>query len=75
LCGSQEFHVSFDSKQQDTYHIAIYDAVGKLVYYQDYEAEKGVNDHVIELQGVASGMYHLEMRNDSIGVINRNIEF
>ncbi len=68
-----KFHVSFDAKHQETYHIAIYDAVGKLVYYQDYEAEKGVNDHIIELQGAASGIYQLEIRNDSIGVITRNI--
>jgi hypothetical protein len=68
-----KFHVRFDARNQETYHIAIYDAVGKLVYYQDYEAEKGVNDHIIELQGVASGIYQLEIRNDTIGVITKNI--
>ena len=68
-------HVKFDAKQQTDFHVAIYDAVGKLIYQETINAEKGPNDHAIELPSVAAGMYQLEIRNDELGVITRSIEF
>jgi fibronectin-binding autotransporter adhesin len=68
-------HVKFDAKQPAGFHISLYDAVGKLIYQETINAEKGPNDHVIELPGVAAGMYQLEIRNDQLGVITRSIEF
>ena len=70
-----KFHLSFDAKQSEKYSISIYDAVGKLIYHQDFQAEKGINDYTIELPDLASGMYQLEVRNDNVGVITKSIEF
>ena len=70
-----KFHLSFDAKQSEKYSISIYDAVGKLIYHQDYQAEKGINDYTIELPDLASGMYQLEVKNDNVGVITKSIEF
>jgi uncharacterized protein YfaS (alpha-2-macroglobulin family) len=68
-------HVKFDAKQQADFQIALYDAVGKLIYQETINAEKGPNDHAIELPNVAAGMYQLEIRNDQLGVVTRSIEF
>ena len=68
-------HVKFDAKQQADFHVAIYDAVGKLIYQETINAEKGPNDHAIELPSVAAGMYQLEVKNDNVGVITKSIEF
>ena len=70
-----KFHLSFDAKQSEKYSISIYDAVGKLIYHQDYQAEKGINDYTIELPDLASGIYQLEVKNDNVGVITKSIEF
>jgi hypothetical protein len=66
--------VKFDANQRVDYHIAIYDAVGKLIYKETINAEKGSNDHAIELPSVAAGMYQLEISNEQIGIITRSIE-
>jgi hypothetical protein len=68
-----KFHLSFDSESNLMYQIAIYDLVGKLVYFENYQSEKGLNVHLIDLKNIESGIYQLEISNIEKGTIIRSI--
>jgi fibronectin-binding autotransporter adhesin len=68
------FHIDFSVEKAETYYISMYDELGKLIHFETVEAEKGKNTLEVKLPGIASGMYVLELRSDSIGVEKRNVK-
>jgi fibronectin-binding autotransporter adhesin len=68
------FHIDFSAEKAETYYISMYDELGKLIHFETVEAEKGKNTLEVKLPGIASGMYVLELRSDSIGVEKRNMK-
>lgn len=71
---SDILHIQFSFTDSSTLEIAIYDISGKLVF-QDKNSKlyySGVNKKTIDLQGLAAGVYILQV-NSKDG--NRNIKF
>ena len=45
-------------------HIAIYDALGAVVFDQEFEADKGANNFTIQTHNFAEGIYYIMMNNE-----------
>lgn len=68
------FHIDFTSGLEETIFISMYDELGKLIFHEDVETVKGMNTLKINLPGVSSGMYLLEVRSESIGVEEHRVK-
>ena len=72
---NNSFHIDFVAGNSETYYLSLYDEVGKLIHFEAVEAIKGKNTTMVNIPGLASGMYVLEMRSDTFGVEKQNVRF
>ena len=69
------FHIDLTTENEETIFIKIYDEVGKLIFHEDIASEKGKNILTINLPGVTSGVYLLEVNSETIGIEEHQVKF
>jgi fibronectin-binding autotransporter adhesin len=69
------FKVNFTSSNEESILVTIYNAVGQKMYQQEIKVYKGINEIPLQLENQASGTYLIELWNERIGSIQKNIQF
>jgi len=58
---------------QNTIHITVYNLIGQAIKYIEINAGKGIDGGIIDLSGLAGGIYLLKFQSEKISVIRRVI--
>ncbi len=68
-------HISFTSEVVEVNTINVYDAVGKIIYTEQFQSVKGINEHTITIPDLAEGIYNIELESNSNGKIIQSVRF
>ncbi|MBT6440016.1 MAG: T9SS type A sorting domain-containing protein, partial [Flavobacteriales bacterium] len=68
-----EFVINVNSVTNTEANISIYSVEGKLVYSNTMQLNKGMTSTEVELTGIATGIYHIELNTDTESSIKKLI--
>nr|MBP6460696.1 T9SS type A sorting domain-containing protein [Crocinitomicaceae bacterium] len=69
------FKVNFTSNSEESILITIYNTIGQKMYQEEIKVYKGINEIPLQLENQAAGTYLVELWNERIGFIQKNIQF
>ena len=69
------FQIEFNSEVNENVDVLIYNNLGQLIFQSSFIALKGINNHSIQLNHAAKGLYQLHIIGDNLGDFIQKIEF
>ncbi len=69
------FQIEFNSEVNENVDVLIYNNLGQLIFQSSFTALKGINNHSIQLNHTAKGLYQLHIIGDNLGDFIQKIEF
>ncbi len=69
------FQIEFNSEVNENVDVLIYNNLGQLIFQSSFAALKGINNHSIQLNHAAKGLYQLHIIGDNLGDFIQKIEF
>jgi hypothetical protein len=59
-------NIGFDSPDNKEYTLRVFDALGKEVIQKNETASEGTNQAVLNVEGLAAGVYQLVIQNEAM---------
>ena len=69
------FQIEFNSEVNENVDVLIYNNLGQLIFQSSFTALNGINNHSIQLNHAAKGLYQLHIIGDNLGDFIQKIEF
>ncbi len=70
--AKENIAINIESKSESNIRINVYNSLGKMVYSDYVTMKEGANKYDMQLNNFATGVYHLQLKNDNI---THNVSF
>ena len=68
------FNVRIDSEEKERYELVVLNSIGQKIYSTTWDVQNGINDLNVNLENHPEGIYFIEVSNERIGKLVKEVK-
>jgi hypothetical protein len=66
--------VRIDSEEKESYELVVLNSIGQKIYSTTWDVQHGINDLNVNLENHPEGIYFIELSNERIGKLVKEVK-